>query len=424
VGVLVGIALLSLFIPLKLKLSLLQLRPFDLLAILLTLLVAARLRTLPTPRQLAGVLFMLPFLAWHAFSAFRLGTDNGLRETLQVGLLAAFGVSVCCLLPTLNYRRLGMLLLVGMLAVTAYNAGYHIAIRHPSGWKTLSDMKETFTFLPSLLGIYILVQRGEGREWQRILWLVLGVAILFSGERKALLSFVILSAAILARGRFTLLVPALAAGALSVVLAGALLEGTYVGNQIASLADPTGRASNTYDMVVRGAAPSQLSNAQRMFALHNARQMLAEQPVVGVGTNGYMSLLQKRYEGLPTYLMNGIHSEFLRVLVENGAVGLALYLLIFVAAAWRLANALAWLRRLGAISDEQVKLLPLVALTPALLSLSLEASGTHAFIAVLLVSVIPDLLVWGLGAPRLAEAEGEAVLERGSQAPRPRGVGA
>lgn len=407
-GVLVGIALLSLFIPLKLKLPLLQLRPFDLLAIVLTLLVAARLRTLPTPRQLAGVALMTPFLAWHAISAFALGADNGLRETLQVGLLTAFGLSVCCLLPTLDYRRLGMLLLVGMLAVTAYNAGYHIAIRHPSGWKTLSDMKETFTFLPSLLGVYILVQRGGRREWQRALWLMLGVAILFSGERKALLSYFILSAGILARGRLTLAIPALAGGALAVVLAGALLEGSYAGRQIASLTDPTGRASNTYDMVVRGATPAQLSNAQRIFALHNARQMLAEHPVVGVGTNGYMELVRQRYQGLPEYLLNGIHSEFLRVLVENGAVGLALYLLIFVGAGWRLANALAWLYRLGAISAEQARLLPLVILTPALLSLSLEASGTHAFITLLFLSVTPDLLVWGLGAPRLAEAQGRA----------------
>ena len=48
--------------------------------------------------------------------------------------------------------------------------------------------------------------------------------------------------------------------------------------------------------------------------------------LLGIGTNNYINYVEENYSFLPGFMRWGIHGEFQRVTVENGIVGLFLYL--------------------------------------------------------------------------------------------------
>ena len=82
------------------------------------------------------------------------------------------------------------------------------------------------------------------------------------------------------------------------------------------------------------------SDVQRAFSLHVSSQMLAEHPLLGVGTNQYEAIVDETYPTAPEELRLAIHGEFQRILTENGLVGFSLYSLIWVAAWARLSRVL------------------------------------------------------------------------------------
>ena len=394
--IVLALALLSLFTPIKAHLGPFRLRPFDVLTGVLFIGVLLRISRLPAPRTWIGLFTMLPYLTWHATSAYLYYFENGLRETLQVLIVILFSASLTSLLPVLNYRRLGMMLLAGMAAITAYNAGYHISHGFWTGWKRLDDLKFTFEFLPPVLGFVILFASRRARYGWWLAWAVFGIVLLMSGERKAVIEYGILSAALFAGRRVALAVPIFAVLALSIYLAGNSLKSGYLGEQFQSIARLGDNPHDNFDMIVRGAGPTSLSNAQRIFAFHVGSQMLRGHWVFGVGTNAYQDRVNEQFSFLPGYLLLGIHGEFWDILVQNGVFGLALYLIVWIVGGSRLSTTLWHLSKDGAIESFKAPVVWILIIIPAVLFVGFEAAGTHAFVTLLLVSLSPEIVRYGL----------------------------
>jgi len=388
--VLVALAILSLFTALKAKLGPVQVRPFDGLVALMFLVTLFTANLQMPKRVLAGLLILMPYFLWHVASATTLGASNGLREALQIATVTVFALILAIHVDRLDYARLGRLLLIGMLLITAYNIGWHLDAGYWSGWKRLLDPKRIFTFLPVVVGCMILfAHRRERRRKLWVLWFLVGVVILFSGERKAILVYVILWAALAARGRVLAAIPLVAGGLVLLFVFGAVTENEYLSRQVRSIFDPMNSVLSAEE-IATGAYPESQSNTQRLYALRLTAQMVSRAPLLGVGTNGFSDFIKEEFQDLPEFLRASAHGEFLRVLAENGLIGLLFYLLIWKSAFQRLRRRLKALTREGLITPSQSSVALFLLLVPALIYVMMEASGTHSFVVLLGISLMPE----------------------------------
>ena len=348
---LTALAVLSLFTPFRVSLPLVHVRPFDALAFLMLGWCFARGRVFPRGGLPTGLVLLLPYFTWHVMSALGAGVDNGLREAMQIATVLAFTWAAAISLDEYDYRRLGTWLAVGMAVITLYSIGWHVANGYWTGWKRLVDPKATFTFLPLVLGCIIVAAAGSRRTWLWLGWAVLGVVILCSGERKGLVVYAVASAGILARGRIMPFVVVGAAAVAALAVLPAVIDDPYLARQIGSVANPLEAGDFSTALATGEAAQGDSrSNAQRGFAASLARSLIETNLLFGVGTNQYERIVQQRFAYVPEFLQNGIHGEFLRVLTENGLVGLLAYLAVWGVALVRARAVLAAAVQLGQLS--------------------------------------------------------------------------
>ena len=387
---LLPIALLSLFTAAKTSVGGVQVRPFELfvvLMVLITVLAAPRIRLKIT----SGFLLLIPFFTWHVISAFMYGTSNGIREGLQIVVMVSFALAISINLERIDSRAASRLMVAGLVLVMVYNIGWHIIVLDAwYGWKKLINPKAVFGYMPAALGALLIFAPVEKRRLYWLLWGGLLIIVLMSGERKALLIYGFISALILARGRIAAFVPAIGAGVLLLFLIMNVFAGDTFAKQLQTVFNPFS-AAGSVSSIAAGATPDSLSNAQRVFAWNFAQHLIAEKPVLGIGTNAYEDIVVARYSYLPSYLLLGIHGEFLRVTTENGIIGLAFYVLIWIAAAVRLRRVVQYFYRQREISQMQCAVLPFVLMTSPFMYLALDASGTPSFAVLVIISLMPEL---------------------------------
>ena len=393
---LLSLAVLSLFTPLKIATGLAQIRPFDALTLLALGWALSRGRIFPRGGLHTGFLILLPYLAWHVVSALGVSLPNGMREGLQVLTVVAFAWAVSGALDEIDYRLMGRLLVIGMIIVTAWSIGWHIANGYWTGWKRLNDPKATFTFLPLLLACLLIAREGDRRGLYWLAWGVLGAVILQSGERKALIVVGILSAALIARGRLLSSLHVVGGAVVVLVLLSGVIEDRYLARQIQSVVDPFDQGDFSTAIATGEAADGDSrSNAQRGFALALAEELIFSHLLFGVGTNEYERIINVRYAYLPDFMRNGIHGEFLRVLTENGLVGFVSYCAVWLFAAVRTRMVLRGLVLARQLRTSQAALLQIAAFVPCLLYVSFEASGTHSIVVLIFISLLPEgLTAW------------------------------
>jgi hypothetical protein len=389
-------AILSLFVPIRLKTGLVLLRPFEMLTLLVIIagFLTGRWRHVSFP---AGFLLLLPFFCWHVASAFTSSAQNGLRELLQISAVTALAFALAQEVGRISIAKAARVLFFGMGLILVYIIAWHLANGYWVGWKQLVDPKLVFTFLPVMLaGLLVFAGRTE----RRILWLAwsgLFPLLLVSGERKALLIYIFLTAALLMRGRLATTVPAVGAGLLALLALSSVVDNPYLARQLQTLLNPASMGQYNHLLVTgeyaQGDTPS---NVQRAFAFDLSRKLFAEHPVVGIGTNQFKNIIDTEFSNLPEELRLGIHGEFQRILTENGIIGLSLYIFIWLAAWFRLSRALSWALFHGLIGAAQARLLPLVLLIPCAFYVGTEASGTRAFVTLIVVSLLPELTRHGL----------------------------
>jgi hypothetical protein len=387
--------ILSLFLPIRLQTGFVLLRPFGpLVVMLLIALLVKRRRNIVLPM---GLLLLLPFLAWDVISALTGGVENGLREFFQIAVVSMFAFALAQESGRLDPGKVVLILLWGMAAVMAYTIGWHLANGYWAGWKHLTDPKLTFTFLPVVLAGRILFATPADRRGLWLAWALLFPILIFSGERKALLIYLLLSAALMGRGRIALILPPAIAGFAGLFVLASVMNNPYVEKQLNTLVDPMGTGRYEYLIETGTFAPgSTPSDAQRAFALKRSEQLIAEHPFFGVGTNQYKNILDTQFRHLPGELRLAIHGEFQRVLTENGIIGFAFYLLVWFASWFRLRRLLCWAWHHRLVTASQRRLLPLIVFVPCALYVGTEASGTRAFIGLILISLFPELASHGL----------------------------
>ena len=389
---LLAVAALSLMLPIRMETGLVLVRPFEFLIALGLLgwpLIAAR-RGVHVP---VGLLLLLPFFLWHVASATVGGQQNTAREGLQVLVVTLFAFLLAQEAPRLDMARLSRRLLLGMAAIAAGTILWHFAHGYSVGWKQVPDPRLAFAFLPVLLAGLILFAEGRRRRTLLFVWAGMFPLLVMSGERKALVIYLILTALLFARGRLALIAPALAAAFVGLVLLSTVVENPYLQKQIRTLVEPGGTGNYQYVLATGQYLPGDTpSDVERAFARHNSRQMLAEHPLFGVGTNQYIEIVDETYPNLPKELGLEIHGEFQRILTENGLVGLSLYLLVWAAAWARLARVLRGAVDRGRLTSTQARVLPLLIFIPLALFVATEASGTRAFVGVIIVSLLPELV--------------------------------
>jgi hypothetical protein len=400
VNALLAASVVSLMLPIRMETGLLLVRPFEFLIALGMLgwpLIAAR-RGVRVP---TGLLLLLPYLTWHVASATFGGPRNTLREGLQVLVVTVFAFLVAQEAARLDVRRFSRRLLLGIAAIALGTIVWHVVHGYWVGWKQVPDPRLSFVFLPVVLAGLILFAEAEKRQRLHFVWAGLFPVLLLSGERKALVIYLILSALLFARGRLALIAPALAAAFVGLLLLSTVVADPYLQKQIRTLVEPGGSGNYEYVLATGRYLPGDTpSDVQRAFALHVSSQMFVEHPLFGVGTNQYEAMVRKTYPSAPKNMLLAIHGEFQRILTENGLVGFSLYVLIWAASWVRLRGVLGGALARGRLTGAQMRVLPLLLFIPVALFVGTEASGTRALIGAIIVSLLPELVSGALARTR------------------------
>jgi hypothetical protein len=396
VNALLAIAVMSLMLPLRVETGLVLMRPFEFLIALGMLgwpLIAAR-RGVRVP---SGLLVMLPYFLWHVASATAGGSRNTAREGLQVLVVLMFAFLLAQEARRLDAKRLARRLLLGISAIAAGTIVWHAAHGYWVGWKQLPDPVLAFVFLPQVVAGLILFADAGKRRTLHLVWAGMFPLLVMSGERKALVIYLILTVLLFARGRLALIAPAVATAFAGLLLLSTVVENPYLQRQIHTLVEPGSTGNYEYVLATGRYLPGDTpSDVQRAFALHVSEQMFAEHPFFGVGTNQYLAIVDQTYPNLPSDLRLEIHGEFQRILTENGLFGFSLYLLIWAAAWTRLSGVLRDALARDGLTGTQRRVLPLLLFIPMALFVGTEASGSRAFVGVIVISLLPELVAGAL----------------------------
>jgi O-antigen ligase len=176
----------------------------------------------------------------------------------------------------------------------------------------------------------------------------------------------------------------------------------YLSRQITSIVSPT-EESSAVSQHDGGYLPQSLSNAQRLFAFQAGWDQFLSSPLIGVGTNQYVDLVNATFAYLPFYLRTGIHDEFFRVLVENGVLGFSVYIASWLMALFRLMKTTdlsRWASGLQGAARTRV-----ILFAACFAFCAFESSKTLSILAVF-VAVLIDVLVPAIRPPRATAARG------------------
>jgi hypothetical protein len=383
-------ALASLFFTVELIVWGAKLRPFD--ALVLVMFFHLALTRGPDTRVPRGLVLCGLFFAVQAASASMLGLGNFLREGIQAGVIFVFGTYLYNSLTAEQLRRVLPLFGAILLVVMLYNILWHLDHGYYTGWKRLDAPKMAFLFLPVLLTYFAVKHRevpGPGTRMATLLLPALSPILLLSGERKALLFYLICCLVYVLKTRMLVRPPGMFAAFTAAFAATALLplllEIPYVAKQVQSMLSPFSAAEiriySSTDYVSES-----LSNAQRVFATRVGMEMFLCSPLIGVGTNAYRKVVTEQFAHLPAILVKGIHSEFLRTMVENGLLGL----LAFVLPLLRTLHFAIFSGGPGLGKVEWCGCL--LFLAAVLILLSIESSGTKLTVTYVMIAILPDLV--------------------------------
>lgn len=275
------------------------------------------LRTLSLPLCLFAGIYVL--------SAFSVGFDNGVRELVQATLVFGFVTAFAARYSTHSLRQFFKAFAPVAVLILGYTIYWHISNGFYFQWKRLGEPKALFDLLPLMAAAWIWSRNRFPAVLGVLLLALVGVLILLSGERKAYVAF-ILALALMLNPRHPLAYLAPLAALAGVYFAVQLFDVPYITRQVNTLLALVGLVP----------APDSISSVQRAWQLHVGMILFNTSPLFGVGTNGFSEITRRMY----SENFVGLHGEFLRILVENGIVGLTAYLLLLGGVVARLIRPL------------------------------------------------------------------------------------
>lgn len=383
VGSLVLTAIFSLFIPLYYEIGY-KIRPFDLL--LAASFVFWGSRGQVRGATTAGVMLVAVYFLYTVVRTFFYDDMESFKIMLQMFEILYFMIVVLSISRSIDYDEMILFFLRFAAVLISLTAVWHIATGSLTGWKSLDDTKYIFVFVcPALCYLGF---SGRSKSWVvSAAFFVLFLVIVMSGERKALFVYMYSLLALVIGGRFKILHVAfgmIIAGLFTYIL---VVSDEYLTQQLDSIYNVFSRF-NSLDYVdehwlallENGVTPS---NAHRIFSNDLAKKLLDENYLFGNGAGFYLRYVQTHFFQLPDFMLLGIHDEFLRSLAEGGAVGLALYSLVWL-------RSLYFVIRLGK-QNRDAALVCSVFVFAAFIHCRFEGGGLHAFVVVALCALLPDL---------------------------------
>ena len=268
------------------------------------------------------------YLAMSTTTAFLVNFNQGAYRTAQFLVLLAAFLLLSSYMAQIDSKRRAALydkFVLLTILIFCHMIAYHVLEGHFTTWKYLFDTKTTI----SIMVVVVFIEEDRIKKKLGVLgWLAVllgfSVLLLCSGERKAYILFAVLF--LLSRSSIIEKTAVAVLGATAIFVFVAVFEpGGYVARQVDSLFSEKRQMhiSEFYD----GSTADQ-SDLIRDFVNRNAWQIFLENPLLGIGANGYAigSLRQfddvEQKEGLAT----NVHGEANRVPVEGGIVGIAVAL--------------------------------------------------------------------------------------------------
>jgi O-antigen ligase len=352
-----------------------------------------------------GFIFLLLFYGVSTVPIFWQDNDSMyvLRRSLQAVTLCCFGLSLCNIdIAALKRSNFHLALLI-VSFIMGYNIIWHISHGYYTAWKRLGDPKAAFLFLPMLLGAGIVMRTVPNTRKFIILWAVLCIIILLSGERKAFVSFLLLSFVIYFRVS-TFAAPAIVT-CLIILVAAPLdeLTGRFISKQVGSiLADADPRNQIWY--ILDGGIPASISDAARQFSDRMAWSLFDHSPIFGVGMDGTLRAHESLLANYPSYLRTAVHNEFLRVLAEHGLFGFCFFILPICRSILLSVYDAVWFYE--KFRDHFYTRLLFIIFIPSFTYMWSEGSGTEMLALVAIITLLPDLL------PQLVLRSRTGLMER------------
>lgn len=391
-NLILSILILSLFVHFRYETEIGIIRPFDLLCIIIFSFVILN-KNLEENKINLGFLYLIPFFLIHTFSSLTIGTDNFIRETLQIIIIIFFSIILLKFKTAINYRYFINLLVLGTLLITVWTILWHLEKGFWVGWKQLPDTRIIFTIITILAFLLItFFEKYKKNQFIILLFLILPILIM-SGERKALLVFIILflirySPGISVKTIFFLFLIYLMLNVLNT-----FIENPYINNKIDNMLNILQTGNVNYFFNTGEISPNDTySNLQRVFSFQISKEFFLENPFLGLGTNKYEVLVNEQYYYLPKFLKMGIHGEFQRVLVENGLVGIIAYLFIWYKSWNRTKIFLFEAQKKKLINKEQFNFILYSIYFAFAFYVGTEASSTRSFFFLVIISLLPDFI--------------------------------
>ncbi|MCJ2053875.1 O-antigen ligase family protein [Methylobacterium sp. J-070] len=387
------LALAGLFSGLTANTPLGSLKPFDILIMLITV-PCFMSKNASQYRISAGLILMIIFyLVCTVPSCIENDFLYGLRRGIQVMILVSYGFVLLNVNFAALNRRHYLAALAVMSCIVAFNVGWHVANGFLTDWKRLGDPKSLFIFLPACVGVGIVLKVLPRNTFTGLVWALLCVLIMMSGERKALPAFFLISMAVYLDLRslrgFAL---AVAAGLVVVMAADVILDG-YVFRRVDSIfAGSDARNDPLY--ILQGGIPASLSDAQRKLGIQVATQLFHDNPIFGSGMESTANYARSHFANYPKFLTGVAHNEFWRVLAEHGIFGMVFMLIpIFRTLFLAVMDSVTFCRVYRQTFYPRCMI---IILTPISAYMWSEGSGVEMFALVMLVALLPEIM------PRIA----------------------
>jgi O-Antigen ligase len=362
-----------------------KIKPFDAVSILTLPPILAVLALGRGLRVSSGTFVYTAFLVWHTVSAFSMDRPNGIRETIQSVELLMLLLTIQQLAPQIAWRSAAKFFAICLAVILAYVGWWHISHGYIAGWKRFDSPKLLFTILPSIL-LSLMVLRARRMDTLSYITIVLiFIVTILTGERKALLHLFFMCAVLLYLRYFD--VVRFTIGVIFAVIIGffAISANEYIARQFSTISSISQAERVSTAELQAGYLPTSMSNAQRLFSAEVSKDLIVADPWFGIGTNGFLDYVVRAYPGIASWLVVGIHNEFQRVLVENGIIGFALYLIIWL-------RALVWLGRNWPRLPPWSIAIYLFSYSACIHQALFEGSGNEQFILLIFVALLPEIM--------------------------------
>ncbi len=219
----------------------------------------------------------------------------------------------------------------GTGAVAIYSMVYHISRGVYSGYKDLDAAKHAFAFF-ALLAVIRYFSEVKRKNTNLLLLLISLLMVFLAGERKGwaglvtgIIVFVLLQTkSNLSRRNLNAIVFFFAALIVLWLVIAFYISGNekfhYINRQLVSLTDFVNHLISSSD----DEAYASRSNEERIFMINYGMKLFYQYPLFGVGVDQFRSYMSEASYGL---INHDAHNFYLKILVEDGTIGIFLYLL-------------------------------------------------------------------------------------------------